>query len=494
MGWFEVDKNGLAQLLAKRGKSFVLCELIQNAWDQKVSLVEICFLKIRGARYAEIMVSDDDPNGFADIRDAFTMFAKTSKRSNPKQRGRFNLGEKLVLAACRSARITTTSGSVIFDETGRRQNRNGLNFKTKRGSIFKGELLITNEEFEQACEVVRSLIPPKGIKTVFNGMELTSPDPLAVIEASLPTEIADDQGNMRRTTRKTKIEVFEPRRGEPASIYEMGIPVVETGDKYHLNVKQKVLLNMERDNVTPAYLKLLRVLVLNKLHDDIDEEEANSDWVRAASSDERCDDAAITSVLDQRFGNARVSYDPTDLEANMKAVSQGYTLVTGRQMNKQEWANAKAAKAILPAGQVTPAKPKFDGIAPDVPKDEWTPEMEDVYLYAIALGQRLMKVDVAVHMLDGRGCAATYCREADIIPHVGDSSRFGTLVFYVPVLGKKWFDRRVNAVQVDELIIHEFAHHYSGNHLEKKYHKACCNLGAKLTKLALEEPGFFEIQ
>jgi hypothetical protein len=33
MEWFTVDKEGLAQLLARRGKVFALYELIQNAWD-----------------------------------------------------------------------------------------------------------------------------------------------------------------------------------------------------------------------------------------------------------------------------------------------------------------------------------------------------------------------------------------------------------------------------------------------------------------------------
>ena len=32
--WFEVDKDGLAQILERKGKEFALFELVQNAWDE----------------------------------------------------------------------------------------------------------------------------------------------------------------------------------------------------------------------------------------------------------------------------------------------------------------------------------------------------------------------------------------------------------------------------------------------------------------------------
>ena len=31
--WFEVDKQGLADLVSSKGKVFILHELLQNAWD-----------------------------------------------------------------------------------------------------------------------------------------------------------------------------------------------------------------------------------------------------------------------------------------------------------------------------------------------------------------------------------------------------------------------------------------------------------------------------
>jgi hypothetical protein len=41
------------------------------------------------------------------------------------------------------------------------------------------------------------------------------------------------------------------------------IPVVKINAKYHVSVGQKVPLSIDRDNVTPAYLKAIYVELLN---------------------------------------------------------------------------------------------------------------------------------------------------------------------------------------------------------------------------------------
>ena len=98
MQWFDVDKAGLAKLLARKGKEFVLFELVQNAWDEDTRQVQVGLQRIPGTKYAHLMVEDDSPNGFADLSHAFTLFADSAKKQDVNKRGRFNLGEKLVLA------------------------------------------------------------------------------------------------------------------------------------------------------------------------------------------------------------------------------------------------------------------------------------------------------------------------------------------------------------------------------------------------------------
>ena len=61
------------------------------------------------------------------------------------------------------------------------------------------------------------------------------------------------------------------------------------------------------------------------------------------------------------------------------------------------------------------------------------------------------------------------------------------LHFNVCHLGRQWFDQGANEV-VDQLVIHEFGHHFSGDHLSEAYHEALCRLGARLKRLALEKP------
>ena len=57
------------------------------------------------------------------------------------------------------------------------------------------------------------------------------------------------------------MSLYEPLPGEVASLYEMGLPIVCTEDKWHVSVGQKIPLNKDRNNVPPRYLKAVRTLV-----------------------------------------------------------------------------------------------------------------------------------------------------------------------------------------------------------------------------------------
>ena len=248
--WFDVDKAGLAKLVASKPRAFIVYELLQNAWDQKVTRVDVTLEPVAGTRNAQIIVADDDPDGFADLRDAYTLFAESRKKGNAEQRGRFNLGEKLVLALAKAAYIETTTGSVRFDEQGRHASRQ----RRDAGSLFRATIPMTKADLEEIDQAVKRLIPPADVATTFNGRILEPRFPVAFFNEVLPTVVADEEGVLRKTSRKTLVQVYEPAEGETAMLYEMGIPVVETGDRFHVDVQQKVPLNMDRDNVTPAYL------------------------------------------------------------------------------------------------------------------------------------------------------------------------------------------------------------------------------------------------
>lgn len=475
-GWFEVDKDGLAQLLERRGKSFAVLELLSNAWDQNITRVDVTLTRNGGTRTFDLVVEDDDPDGFADLAHAFTLFAPSTKKGDAEKRGRFNLGEKLVLAVCEYAEIMSTTGGVKFSKTG----RESLRSRRESGSRFRAAIRMTSDEFVDTCAIVESVIPPRDCVTSFNGTILPVRDCLHSFRESLPTEIADDEGNMRPTHRTTTIDLYEPRDGEEPMIYELGIPVVESGDRWHYNIGQKVPLNMDRDNVRPSYLRTLRTFVLNQTFDLITEADANATWAKEAIEDDRVSEEAVRSVVESRFGKKAVIFDPSDREANNIAVARGYTLIHGSTMSKDAWANIRKFEIVKPAGKVTPSPSALlnDRFSPDgrdilIPHDKWTEGQRRIVAYAKALGADLL------------GYTPEVAIASDITLNAGAWFSPGRLTFNVGRLGHRWFNDP-NQGQVDALLIHEFAHDRVSNHLSEDFHEECCRLGAKMRHVVIE--------
>ena len=59
----------------------------------------------------------------------------------------------------------------------------------------------------------------------------------------------------------------------------------------------------------------------------------------------------------------------------------------------------------------------------------------------------------------------------------------GEFVFNKLRLGAKWFEQGITE-EVVRLLIHEFGHQYSPDHLSAEYHEALCRIGARLYALA----------
>ncbi len=479
-GYFAVDKRGLRKIAYRRGSGWIVRELFQNALDENVTRVEMVLEPVPDRPMAKLRIEDDSPDGFRDLDHAYTLFAESYKKADPSKRGRFNLGEKFVLAVCERAVISSTTGTVEFTEDGRRIVRKRK--KRPRGSVFEGILYMTRYHPAESRNAASMVIVATGVKVVFNGEVLQPREPIHSFEATLDTEVADDEGFLRKSRRKTTICVFEPFPDETATLYEMGLPVVESGDRWHIHVGQKVPLTMDRENVPPGFLAGLRTCVLNEMHQHLDQDDANSDWVRQATSDSRCSEQAITRALDLRFGEDRVSFDPSDLEANHRAVAEGYTVVHGSQMSKTEWTNAREAEAIVPAGKKFPTPKPYsdDPNAPReelIPPDKWTEGMRLVAEYAKALAEKLLNAHIKVHIAVEGAFKAVYGP--------------GRLVFNNAACGPAFFENGITE-EVDDLILHEFGHHYESNHLSESYYRALTRLGAKLKALARKEPEFFD--
>ena len=291
--WFAVDKQGLADLVSSKGKVFILHELLQNAWDcPAVKQVDVDMVPVEGKPMINLTVTDDDPDGFKDLTHAYTLFAPSEKKSAPERRGRFNLGEKLVLSLCTSATISSTTGTVSFDKEGRHTSK----IRRESGTLFQATVRMDREEFAGVLSAIKMVMPPDRVETLINGTELDRHETVDLFQAELPTVVADDgTGVLRDATRCCIVRLWEPKEGEVPHLYEMGIPVVELGggEPWHIDVGQKVPLSMERDGVTPLYLRRLRAEVLNRRASSLSPDQAKASWVTSTLGSSWVDNKAI---------------------------------------------------------------------------------------------------------------------------------------------------------------------------------------------------------
>jgi hypothetical protein len=339
--WFEVDRGGLRQLQEGKPKTFVIRELLQNAFDEDITKCTVTVI-YNGYNKTTIIVEDDSPVGFRDLTDAYTLFKSTYKRGDTTKRGRFNLGEKQVFAICESAEIITTIGNIIFDENGRRVGKK----KRERGSVVELNLKMTADEAKECFLYTQEVIFPKSVDFTVNfsmngNLETRTPDytpPFKTFDATLRTEV-EFEGTYKPTVRKTKVDV---RKANGVKyLYEMGIPVCEIDCDYSIDVQQKVPLSSDRDSVPPTYLRDLYAEVLNNVFTDINEQIVSNSWVHEATSSNRITKDALEKVVEERFGDKVVVFNPNDPNANDEALSRGYHLLKGSELGGDTWANLK---------------------------------------------------------------------------------------------------------------------------------------------------------
>jgi hypothetical protein len=488
--WFAVDRKGMAQVLARRSKAAAIFELISNAWDAPgVTEVNVYLRAVEGRALVDLSVVDNSPEGFLDLEEARTLFAPSRKKSDPTQRGRFNLGEKLFLALCTEARITSMRGSLIFSEDG--SVSRSRQFR-EIGTEVSARLRMTRAELAEADGELSNLVSPAGIVTRIamrfgDGVQdvdvtqLAPVRPEVVFTAALPTELAGADGELRPTVRQTEVQVW---RADVGRLYEMGIPVVEIEGSLSFNVMQKIPLTIDRENVKPAFLRRVRVEALNARPALVREKnEAEEVWVTEAlgSSNPRPTSDLIEYVMDLRFGKKRVSYDPSDVEGSQLAMSKGYTVVSGGALPREVWTNVRESEAIKPAGQVTPSnRVQFSATGKDVTVDPAkVPGAPEVIEAFRRIGEMLLGFpgDLRVDLLnDPRNYGACYGKRM--------------LHLNLRRLGRAWFRTALDDGRLGKdhlkLLVHELGHDYAESHLDEGFHKSQTELGVVLALLVAE--------
>jgi len=335
---------------------------------------------------------------------------------------------------------------------------------------------MSKKDYEEMLATVNTYIPPCNITTIINDVQLPNREPQVTIKAKLPTEIAEDTPNgkiLKRTVRNTTIEVYPMNGEEKAYLYEMGLPVCETGDAYHYNIMQKVPLGTDRETISASYLRAVRGEVTNVMVEYVDKEDASANWLRDAMSSRQIEAQAVKDIIEKRFGDKVAVATPGNNQANEAAIDHGYRLVRPSELSKEEWENVRGAEAMLSSAKLFPAK-TVPGER--IPQKEWTSEQVFTARFVKFLGQKIFGVNICVEIYKSEEAtiSADYNR---------DNHR---LRFNTSKISKGMWKHPARREML-ELIVHELGHE-GGGHYEHGYHEMLCRIAATLPKLAHKFP------
>jgi hypothetical protein len=228
--WIEVDRAGLAKQLSRKGKAWVLYELIQNGLDEDgVTQVDVTLDPAPEHRgYVKVTVEDDAPEGFKDLKHSWLLFGESPKKGDATKRGRFDAGEKFVLSLCKEAKIESVTGTVVFNDAGRKLSKRSVR---DAGTAVELLLRCTQQEAKEALEACQGLIVPPSITLTLNGDKISHRVETSAFEAPLPTVLSDEEGNLKRTVRKTKVSLYEVRDERGSHHLRDGHPYLHDGGR-----------------------------------------------------------------------------------------------------------------------------------------------------------------------------------------------------------------------------------------------------------------------
>ena len=251
----------------------------------------------------------------------------------------------------------------------------------------------------------------------------------------------------------------------------MGIPVVPIDCKYSVDIQQKIPLGINRDTISPAFMKDVYAEVLNATYDLIEEDEASDTWVKIGFSDtDRVTKEASKEILTKRFGEKICSPTPSDPNSIDDAISEGYSIVRG--LSKDEWNTIRT-------NDIMPSSSELFGHEIQNAKDfEPTMNMNVFSRLAKKIAKEFLGINIEVRFVEFQGVPAQYGNRTFTVNVKG----LGTIFFKEPL---SW--------RTLELIIHEICHEH-GNHTEKSYQKAITTIAGKMIMKALDDPEFYNVE
>jgi hypothetical protein len=324
--WFEISNEGWRRMNAGRPLSALLKEAIQNAFDERVQNVEII---IDGER---IVIEDDSPRGFADESLIYTVFL-TDKEDTPTKRGRKGRGLKELIAAMDAAAVETIGKTISFDSRGRSVASN----RRRLGTCVELSRVNLPAEIDEARAALSLIIPPKGTALRVNGHRVRPPRLHLILSPCYLETVVIRDGVERLVERGTAVELYHPRQGEAAHLFEMGIPIEPINLPWHVDVQQRIPLSDHRNTASEAYKLTLKTLLLESLISRyLDSDDLAADWVHDVLARHTLSDQALECYVARMYPpNAILGGSPL---ANDRARQLGANVIDATSMPRGTYA------------------------------------------------------------------------------------------------------------------------------------------------------------
>ena len=299
--WLLVSAEGFRERQAGREPALLVKELLQNSLDASPASIDFRIECVPSENSVRV-VCDDVGEGVDDLEKMRTVFW-TSKTDSHFKRGRMGRGFKEMLVIARWATVESNGRVIEFSH-----NAEGIPVvETTEGDRRVGTRVTmvlpwTTQDAEDIISYFQRVLVPEEIDLTVNGLKILHRVAKHCSEAVLPTEIFDGS-RWLKPVRKAQLDLVPVVDGEIPFIYEMGIPVcpLEWDQLFHLNVKQRVPMNPNRDAVASGYLTKAHRAALPVLVDQMDAPEALSDWVGPAAAGSA--DSVQRAIVEKAFGN-----------------------------------------------------------------------------------------------------------------------------------------------------------------------------------------------
>ncbi len=466
--WFQTDTTGLLGAQGNIRNPRLVFELLSNSFDEEgVTKVILSFnlskSTNKGSSKGVIVAVEDNGPGFANIKDAYTLFRPTQKRAKPGTRGRFDFGDKLAIFHASEARIETVGHTVTFSKQGRKDSRN----TREKGTLVRITFPWTAKTVREILDEVRLIIPPTGVDLTVHPLEgeifsILRPRILAQTQADLQTVVAKDGRTLVETRRKTSVVIYESpdNRGW---LMEMGIPIQPIDCPYSVSVEQKVPLPLSRDVVKPSYLQEIYAIVLNTMHLLISEEEFSEGWITTAVMSRKLTNQAKKSVTEKKFNNTVLR--SSDSWANEEARNHGMEVIDSRLVSKMEREELEKF-GLVTSSRIFKRQP-IPVLA--IPPSDWTGGMQATAELARLFARDHTGIDnlvVEFHRLTEGSYIAQFAKDRNRLEWNLANCEGGESFFDKPISPK-----------VIEIILHELAHAVGNGH-DSSYHREFERLSA----------------